>query len=90
MTPESCPNCGADVPANAQACPECGSCEETGWSETAYADGLGLPDESFNYEKFVEREFSKNPRQPRRKGALWIWLGAGLLIASAVLALLWR
>ncbi len=30
-----CPNCGAEVPINAKACPECGSDEETGWSEAA-------------------------------------------------------
>ncbi len=31
----SCPNCGAAVPVNAKACPECGSDAETGWSEMA-------------------------------------------------------
>jgi hypothetical protein len=30
-----CPHCGAEVPARALACPECGSDEETGWSENA-------------------------------------------------------
>ncbi len=30
-----CPNCGADVPAKARACPVCGSDEDTGWSEAA-------------------------------------------------------
>jgi hypothetical protein len=28
-----CPNCGAVIPAKSPACPECGSDEETGWSE---------------------------------------------------------
>jgi uncharacterized OB-fold protein len=31
----SCPICGADVPIKARACPECGSDEQTGWSEAA-------------------------------------------------------
>lgn len=31
----TCPNCGADVPIKAKACPECGSDQETGWSEAA-------------------------------------------------------
>jgi uncharacterized OB-fold protein len=31
----TCPNCGADVPIMAKACPECGSDEDTGWSEEA-------------------------------------------------------
>ena len=27
MSPEACPNCGADVPRKAKACPECGADE---------------------------------------------------------------
>lgn len=38
-----CPNCGADVPLKAKACPECGSDRETGWSEEAKYVHL-LPD----------------------------------------------
>jgi hypothetical protein len=34
----TCPHCGAQVPSNATACPECGSDEETGWSENADYD----------------------------------------------------
>ncbi len=59
MTPETCPNCGADVPRNARACPECGACEKTGWSESAETDGLEIPDESFDYDDFVKREFEQ-------------------------------
>ncbi|MEZ4642864.1 MAG: zinc ribbon domain-containing protein [Chloroflexota bacterium] len=40
-----CPNCGAQVPDNALACPECGSDEETGWSEDTAYDGLYLYDD---------------------------------------------
>jgi len=40
-----CPNCGADVPAKAKCCPECGSDEQTGWSEDTYLDGVTLPGE---------------------------------------------
>jgi zinc-ribbon domain len=38
-----CPNCGADVPLKAKACPACGSDRETGWSEAAQYMHL-LPD----------------------------------------------
>ncbi len=38
-----CPNCGAEVPVKALSCPECGSDEETGWSEDTMYDGLDLP-----------------------------------------------
>ena len=41
----TCPHCGADVPADALACPECGSDQETGWSEAAAYDDLLLYDD---------------------------------------------
>ena len=43
-----CPNCGAEVDANATSCPECGSDERTGWSDDTLYDGLDLPDEAFD------------------------------------------
>ena len=78
-TPESCPTCGADVPRNAKACPECGSDEKTGWSHEAYASGLGLPDEEFDYDEFVKEEFGSGQKRPRGIHWLW-WLVAVLLI----------
>ena len=72
MAPETCPNCGADVPRNAKACPGCGADESTGWSDTAYASGLGIPDEDFDYEKFTKEEFGHGNRVKPR-GIHWIW-----------------
>jgi hypothetical protein len=40
----TCPHCGAQVPADASACPECGSDNETGWSNDAAYDDLLLYD----------------------------------------------
>jgi hypothetical protein len=40
----TCPHCGAQVPSSATACPECGSDNETGWSEAAAYDDLLLYD----------------------------------------------
>jgi hypothetical protein len=80
MSPEVCPHCGADVPRNARACPECGADEHTGWSETAYADRLGLPDEKFDYDEFVKQEFGGSPK-PRGIHWLW-WIVAMLLVLS--------
>lgn len=71
MPSQICPNCGAEVPPNAKACPECGSDEETGWSEEAYAGGLDLPDDKFDYQDFVKREFE--PKSPLPKGIHWFW-----------------
>jgi len=79
MPPETCPNCGVEVPRNAKACPGCGSDEKTGWSETAYADNLNLPDEEFDYDNFVKEEFGSGAAKPRGISWLW-WLVAVLLI----------
>ena len=80
--PETCPNCGADVPRRARACPECGSDESTGWSDSAHAQSLDLPDEEFNYDEFAEREFGR-PKKSRRQ--IFWWLVALGLLALMVL-----
>jgi len=81
MPPSVCPNCGADVPRNARACPECGSDEQTGWSEQAGNADLDLPDENFNYDEFVEREFGGKKPVPR--GIHWFWWVIGILLVAA-------
>ena len=87
MPPETCPNCGADVPRNAKACPHCGADEATGWSEDAASSGLDLPEEQFNYGDFVQKEFG--PSHPRPRGISWFWwlvaVGVVLAFASAYL-----
>ena len=80
-TPEVCPNCGADVPPNAKACPACGSDDQTGWSDDARAAGLDLPEAEFDYEDFVKREFG-DP-SPARPGMMRFWW----LVALGVLGL---
>jgi hypothetical protein len=78
----SCPVCGEDVPAGAKSCPECGACEKSGWSEDAAYDGLGLPDEDFDYEQFVDEEFEGGAKKSGRQ-KLWIVVAAVLLAATA-------
>lgn len=80
MPPETCPNCGADVPRGARACPECGADERTGWSEAAETDRLGLPSGDFDYEEFVREEFG--PGRKKRRG--WWWLVAIILLIALV------
>lgn len=80
--PEFCPHCGAEVPRNARACPECGSDEETGWSEQAHVGGLNLPDENFDYDEFVKREFGPS-RELKPPGIRWLWW----LVAAGLIAL---
>ena len=83
MSPEICPNCGAEVPPKARACPQCGSDEKTGWSDDAQTSGLDLPDEKFDYDEYVEREFGNSPKP---EGLSWFWwLVAVLLLVAIVL-----
>lgn len=80
MPPDICPTCGAEVPPRARACPECGADEQTGWSEQARYDSLGIPDEEFDYNEFVQNEFEG--KKPRRKNqTLWFVVAVILLIA---------
>jgi len=87
MSPEICPNCGVEVPRNAKACPECGSDEETGWSEEADAADPGLPDESFNYEKFVRKEFGGHKTGLQDVAWHW-WVAAAIVFLLLTLALM--
>ena len=76
----SCPVCGEDVPVKARACPHCGACEKSGWNEEASgADGLDLPDDDFDYEKFKAEEFGA-PRRLKGKERLWKITAVALLI----------
>lgn len=88
MPPEICPNCGAKVPRSAKACPECGSDELTGWSQKARYDELNLPDENFDYNDFVKREFGGEPAVPRGVSRFW-WIVAILVIAGLLYLWLW-
>lgn len=85
MAPEICPNCGAEVPPKARACPECGADEETGWSERAAAQRLGLPDDEFDYDEFAKEEFGAKKKAPLRPRIGWFWwlVALGLLLAVA-------
>jgi hypothetical protein len=78
-SPETCSNCGAGVPANAKACPECGSDESTGWSDETHVDGLDLPEENFDYDEFVDREFGNKKDLPRGVSRFW-WIVAIILL----------
>lgn len=73
--PDECANCGASIPRNAKACPECGADERTGWrenDETRY-DGLDLPESAFEDEKAP-------PRKPARQGLAWYWWVMAVLV----------
>lgn len=76
--------CGEDVPPRALACPECGADERSGWREGAL-DEDDLPDDDFDYDRFVEEEFGGGAT--RRPNLLWWITAVVLLIAFALWAL---
>jgi hypothetical protein len=87
-TPEICPVCGGDVPRGASACPECGADERSGWREDAdETGGLDLPDEEFNYDEFVEKEFGNGVKPG---GIGWAWWAAAVAALLAFAAMLLR
>jgi RNA polymerase subunit RPABC4/transcription elongation factor Spt4 len=78
-----CPVCGATVPAKAVACPECGSDERTGWSESTVYDDTGIEDPAdFDYNEWLRRERGLAPRKSGQQ-RLW-WVTAVVIVALIV------
>ena len=88
--PGQCPACGEWVPRGAVACDDCGACHQSGWKSDAHAyDGLDLPDEDFDYDDFIQREFGASASEDRRRFGLsreQFWrLVAAILLAVMIL-----
>jgi uncharacterized membrane protein YvbJ len=79
-----CPNCGVEVPRKSKACPECGSDENTGWSEFTYMDTIQAPDEN-EYLELLNNEFSEK----KNTNKSWIIL-TGIALLSIIVYLIWR
>ncbi len=88
--PAECPICGAVVPRDARACPDCGADERTGWNEddTRY-DGLDLPDNAFDDDSTPPNRTSSLQQRTQRVALHW-WLTAFALLAVFVAAALYR
>jgi len=69
------------VPPNAKVCPECGSDEETGWSEEAYKGNPEIPDADFDYDEYSKREFGSKDPVPQGISVFWWIIGIALLAA---------
>lgn len=58
------------------------------WEQDKAVDGLDLPDDDFDYDDFVAREFGKFPH--RRTGLKWYWWAlAVVLLAGMIAGVLW-
>ena len=77
--PDFCANCGAALPRNARACPECGADERTGWAESDIYDGIDLPaDSEMDAGDRVHAE--KRSLRSRVFGVIAVLLALGLLV----------
>ncbi len=77
--PGQCPACGEWVTRGSAACDDCGACAKSGWkSDTNIYDGLDLPDEDFDYDDFINREFGR-PAASMDRRLFWRIVAAVLL-----------
>jgi hypothetical protein len=78
-----CPHCGADISADANFCRHCGSSDADGWRG-------GLPegddDEDFDYDDFVEQNFSDRLTSTRI-APIWRFVTVLLLLGFVLWAL---
>ncbi len=86
-----CPSCGAEVRGGAKFCRECGASDDLGWDEDGHwwEDELPTgytPDDDFDYEDFIGREFPE--RLPPWSGRRWKNMAFGLLVVIVCAALL--
>ena len=89
-----CPTCGSDAEVGSP-CPGCapGKAKSAGFAQKRSArkplrknhhlDGLDLPEDDFDYDDFVAREFGKKPHARLGLKAYWWWLGLALLLLLA-------
>jgi hypothetical protein len=80
--PEECANCGASIPRNAKACPECGADERSGWREQSVYDDLDLPEEAWKDETEPKKRQSPSMRV---NGVPWYWWMVGALLLSVLI-----
>lgn len=83
-----CPFCDREVRVG-KPCPGCAKKQKPSppksrrpQAHDEIYDGLDLPDDDFDYDEFVAREFGRTPR--RKTGVKWYWL----LLAVVFLALM--
>lgn len=88
----NCLNCGARVRVGAKFCRECGASDESGWGEDegSSADGSVTgygPEEDFDYDEFVAREFpDQASSRSRHRLKRWAMGALVVIVAAAFLA----
>lgn len=91
----ACPFCGCEVRVG-EPCPGCRKPsrrrksravvpQRKPWEQEPGADGLDLPDDEFDYNDFVAREFGRAPH--KSVGIKWYWWLLGLVALAAMIVL---
>lgn len=84
-----CPYCDTEVRVG-EPCPGCSKkarklrAKKHSWEQDKSMDGLGLPDDDFNYDDFIAREFGKAPHQAL--GVKWYWWLLGVVVLAGMIA----
>jgi hypothetical protein len=71
-----CPGCAKKIQAPRHTKPK-------SWHQESSADGLDLPDEDFDYDEFVAREFGRTPH--RQLGVKWYWWLLGVAVLAGMI-----
>lgn len=79
-----CSCCGAEIPARAVACRECGADDRTGWSDQVYLDGIDLGDD-IDYDDIRSAEFSE-----RKRPGSWVQMAVVALLLLLFIIMLVR
>ncbi|MBK28129.1 MAG: hypothetical protein CMO77_04780 [Verrucomicrobiales bacterium] len=88
MPPAECPNCGSVVPLKASACPDCGACENTGWSEDAENESYRIEGAEFDYDDFIAREFEEGGK-PESKRLNLVFLVVAIVLVFFFVTQIW-
>ena len=78
-----CPTCEREVEVGHQ-CRHCAKPvrskkkERRSWEEDGHVDGLDLPDDHYDNDDFVAREFGRAPH--RKTGLAWYWYAVAVLL----------
>lgn len=85
-----CPFCDREVRVG-KPCPGCAKKRQAPdkrakkpWQQGSAVDGLDLPDEDFDYDDFIAREFGHAPH--RKLGVKWYWWLLGVAALAAMIA----
>ena len=83
MNSVPCPQCGADIQADANHCRHCGSSDADGWRDDF---PQGDDDDGFDYDAFVDQNFSSGLTNTR-VAPLWRLVAVLLLLGFVIWAL---